>query len=51
MDKSSLHMRVGVGLQLKALTGERVDQAIRLEFPAPNNKTESESILAGVDLV
>ena len=51
MDRSSLYMGVGIGLQLKALTGEMVDQAIRLDFPASNNETESEEILAGVDLV
>ena len=41
---------VGVGLQLKALTGERVEQAIRLDFHASNNETEYEEILAGIDL-
>ena len=48
---TSRHTRVGVGLQLKAPTGERVEQAIRLDFPTSNNETEYEAILAGVDLV
>ena len=50
VDGSSRHTGVGVGLQLKALTGERVEQAIRLDFPASNNETEYEGILAGIDL-
>ena len=40
----------GVGLQLKNLIGERVEQAIRLDFPGSNNKTEYEAILASSDL-
>ena len=43
-------MGVGVGLQLKAPTRERVEQAIRLDFPVSNNETEYEAILAGIDL-
>ena len=35
---------------LKPPTRERVEQAIRLDFPASNNETEYEAILAGVDL-
>ena len=50
MDGASLHTRARVGLQLKALIGEKVDQAIRLDFPASNNETEYEAILAEVDL-
>ena len=42
---------VGVGLQLKALIGERIDQAILLDFPTSNNEAEYEEILAGIDLV
>ena len=40
----------GVSLQLKALTGERIEHAIQLGFPASNNETEYEAILVGVDL-
>ena len=46
MDGASLKTRAGVGLQLKALTGERIEQAI----PSPNNEAEYEAILVGVDL-
>ena len=37
-------------MQLKALTGESIEQAIRLSFPASNNETEYEAILVRVDL-
>ena len=50
MGDASLHTRVGVSLQLKAPTGERVEQAIRLDFPASNNETGYEGILASIDL-
>ena len=50
MDNASCHMGVGAGLQLQALTGERVEQAIRLNFSVSNNDTEYEAILAEVDL-
>ena len=40
----------GVGLKFKAPTGERIEQAIQLDFPASNNETEYEAILDGVDL-
>ena len=50
MDDASHQMGAGVDLQLKAPTGKRIEHAIRLEFPASNNETEYEAILAGVDL-
>ena len=50
MDGASHQMGVGVGLQLKAPIGERVEQVIRLDFPASNNETEFEAILVGIDL-
>ena len=50
MDGASRQTRAGVGLQLKAPIGERVKQVIRLEFPASNNETEYEAILARIDL-
>ena len=50
MDGTSRQTRAGVGLQLKAPTGERIEQAIQLNFPASNNETEHEAILAGIDL-
>ena len=33
-----------------APTWERIEQAIRINFPVSNNKTEYEAILAGIDL-
>ena len=50
MDGASRQTGVRVGLQLNALTGERVEQAIRLDFPFSNNETEYEAILARIDL-
>ena len=50
VDDASRHTGAGVGLQLKALTGERVEKVIWLDFPTSNNETEYEAILAGVDL-
>ena len=50
MDDASRKTEAGVGLTLKAPTGKRIEQAIRLGFPASNNKTEYEAILAGIDL-
>ena len=40
----------GVELLLKAPTGERLEQSIRLDFPTSNNKTEYEAILSGLSL-
>ena len=50
MDGASRQTRAKVGLQLKAPTGERVEQAIRLDFPTSNNEIEYESILVEIDL-
>ena len=35
---ASRQTRAGIGLQLKAPTGEMIEQAIRLDFPASNNE-------------
>ena len=51
MDGTSRQTGAGVGLQLRAPIGERIEQAKRLGFPASNNETEQEAILVGVDLV
>ena len=40
----------GIGLQLKSLTEEKIEQAIRLGFNASNNELEYEAILAGIEL-
>ena len=50
VDDASCHTGVGVCLQLKAPTRERVEQSIRLDFPVSNNETKCEAILAGVYL-
>ena len=51
MDDASCQTEAGVGLQLRASTGERIEHAIRVGFLASNNETEYEAILVGVDLV
>ena len=43
-------MGAGVRLQLKAPIGERIEQAIQLDFPASNNEVEYNAILVGIDL-
>ena len=50
MDGDSRKTGAGVGLQLKAPTGERIEKTIRLDFPASNNEAEYEAILVGIDL-
>ena len=43
-------MGAGLGLQLKAPTGEVIEQAIRLNFSASNNEAEYETIIAELNL-
>ena len=50
VDKASRQTGAGVRLQLKALTGERVEQAIQLDFPTSNIETRYEEILIEIDL-
>ena len=50
VDGASRSSRSGVGLLLKAPTGERLEQSIRLDFPASNNEVEYEAILSGLGL-
>ena len=50
MDGASRHIGASFDLQLKALTGEIIEQAIQLDFPTSNNETEYEAILVGIDL-
>ena len=45
MDGVSRKTGADVGLQLKAPTGERIEQDIQLDFPASNNEVEYEAIL------
>ena len=51
IDGASRSTGAGVGLQLKAPTGEMIEHDIQLDFPTSNNKTEYEAILVGIDLV
>ena len=41
----------GIGLQLRTLSGDKIDQAIQLGFSASNNELKYEAILAGLELV
>ena len=50
VDGASQKTGAGLGLLLKAPTGEIIEQAIRLDFPASNNEVEHEAIIAGIDL-
>ena len=43
-------MGAGLGLQLRAPTGEVIEHAIRLDFPTFNNEAEYKAIIAGLDL-
>ena len=42
--------RSGAGVVLESPTGEKVNYALRLEFPASNNEAEYETLLAGLCL-
>ena len=48
VDGASRSSRSGVRLLLQSLTGEHLEQAIRLGFPASNNEAEYEAILSGL---
>ncbi|RVW28054.1 Retrovirus-related Pol polyprotein from transposon 297 [Vitis vinifera] len=50
VDGASRSSGSGVGLLLQSPTGEQLEQAIQLGFPASNNETEYEAILSGLDL-
>ena len=50
VDGASLQMGAGLGLQLKAPTGEVIEQAIRINFSVSNNEAEYEAIIVGLDL-
>ena len=50
MDGASRQTGAGLGLQLEALSGEVMEQAIRLDFPAFNNEAEYEAMIARLDL-
>ena len=50
VDDALRHTGLGLGLQLKAPTGEIIEQAICLDFSASNNEVEYEAIIAGIEL-
>ena len=50
VDRASHQTGAGVGLQLEALTGEKVEHTIQPDFPASNNEIEYEGIIDGIDL-
>ena len=50
MDDAFSQTGVGVSLQLKSPTEERIEQAIWLDFSTSNSETEYEAILAEIDL-
>ena len=50
MDGASQQTGASVILQLKAPTGDRIEQAIRLEFLVSNNEEKYEEIVASIDL-
>ncbi|RVW24703.1 Retrovirus-related Pol polyprotein from transposon 297 [Vitis vinifera] len=50
VDGASRSSGSGVGLLLQSPTGEHLEQAIRLGFPASNSEAEYEAILSGLDL-
>ena len=50
VDGASRQTGASLGLQLKAPTGEVIEQAIRLSFHASKNKVEYEAIIVGLDL-
>ena len=50
MDGASRQTGARPGLQLEAPTGEIIEQVIRLDFPASNNKAEYKAIIVELDL-
>ena len=50
MDGGSRQTGVGLGLQLKAPTGEIIELTIRLDFPGFYNEIKYEAIIARIDL-
>ena len=50
IDGASRQTGVGIGLQLKSPSGDKIEKAIQLKFSASNNESEYEAILAGLEL-
>ena len=50
VDGASQQIGVDIGLQLKSSGGDKIEQAIRLDFSASNNESEYEAILVEIEL-
>ena len=50
IDGVSRKSGVGIGLQLRTPSRDKIEQSIRLGFSASNNESEYEAILAGLEL-
>ena len=50
IDRASRQTGVGIGLQLKSPSREKIEQAIRLGFSASNNESKYEAIIVGLEL-
>ena len=50
IDGASKQSGADIGLQLRTLSGEKIEQAIRLGFNSSYNESEYEDILAGLEL-
>ena len=50
VDGASRQTGADIGLQLKSLVEENIEQEIRLGFSSSNNELEYEAILAGIEL-
>ena len=50
VDGASRQTGVGISLQLKSPTGERIEQAIRLGFNTSNNESKYEALLSRIEL-
>ena len=50
IDGASRQTGAGIGLQLRSPSGDKIEQAIGLEFSAFNNESEYEAILARLEL-
>ena len=50
VDGASRQTGVGIGLQLKSSTEEKIELAIHLGLNSSNNELEYEAILAGIEL-
>jgi ribonuclease HI len=50
IDGSSTKDSGGIGVVLKSPEGDTIKQAVRLQYPTTNNKTEYEALLAGLKM-